>query len=268
VHDVPLREATYPVAESGIWCVPSNLDLSAAELELVSIVGREKLLFDAIETLEKDEEGGRVYDTILLDCPPSLGILTINALTASERVLVPLQAEFFALQGMAKLTEVIGLVQRRLNPRVRLSGIVACKVDRRPRLTAEVLAEVRKYFGDQLMTTMIRPNVKLAEAPSYGQSVLSYAPGSNGATDYMRLAREFLGMPLDEEVEAPAAEAPAVEAPAAEAPAAEAPALPEEPVTPDHLHGPGRHGEPTIVARPQTSVPASIPVEASESQSS
>jgi chromosome partitioning protein len=130
-----------------------------------------------------------------------LGVLTINALAAAEKVLVPLQAEFFALQGMAKLTEIIGLVQRRLNPSVQLAGIVACKVDRRTRLTQEVLDEVRRFFPDRLLKTVIRPNVKLAEAPSYGQTVLSYAADSNGAEDYRRLAREFLGLPLEEGIE-------------------------------------------------------------------
>ena len=224
VRDLPLAKAVYPVEEQDIWCVPSNLDLSAAELELVSIVGREKLLADALDKLE--EQGQAVYHTILLDCPPSLGVLTINALTACQRVLVPLQTEFFALQGMAKLLEVITLVQRRLNPTVCLSGIVACRVDRRPRLTQEVLDEVRAYFGDRLMKTMIRPNVKLAEAPSYGQSVLTYAPGSNGAIDYMRLAREFLGLPEEGEAD---------QEQAAEADPA-----------------PGQEGEPTVSAAHET----------------
>ncbi len=195
VKDVPLAEVIRPTAEEGVDCVSSNIDLSAAELELVSMVGRETLLRDALERLESG--GQRSYDYVLIDCPPSLGVLSINALAAASRVLVPLQAEFFALQGMAKLIEVIDLVQRRLNPRVFLSGIVACKVDRRPRLTQEVLDEVRKYFGDQLMETMIRPNVKLAEAPSFGMSVLSYAPESNGAADYRQLAREFLSLPRE-----------------------------------------------------------------------
>ena len=200
-----LRETTEPE----VFCVPSNLELSAAELELVSMVGRETLLRDALEVLETGEPGR--FDSVLLDCPPSLGVLTINALCAATRVLVPLQAEFFALQGMAKLTEIIGLVQRRLNPEVTLDGIVACKVDRRTKLTHEVLDEVRRFFGDRLMDTVIRPNVKLAEAPSYGQSVLSYAPDSNGAEDYRRLAREWVGelakdVPTDRDVEPIAAE--------------------------------------------------------------
>lgn len=194
-RETPLQEACHETSEPGVLCVPSNLDLSAAELELVSMVGRETLLQDAFNRMQGG--GGPLYDHVLLDCPPSLGVLTVNALAASSRVLVPLQAEFFALQGMAKLTEVIGLVQRRLNPHVHLGGIVACKVDRRPRLTQEVLDEVRRYFGDRLLDTVIRPNVKLAEAPSFGRSVLSYAPESNGAADYTRLAREFLGMPLE-----------------------------------------------------------------------
>ena len=202
-RDAPLVEAVQDTPEANVRCVPANLDLSAAELELVSIVGRETLLADALKRLV--EEGKETYDDVLLDCPPSLGVLTINALTACGRVLVPLQTEFFALSGMARLTEVISLVQRRLNPGVHLWGIVACKVDSRPRLTQEVMDEVSAYFGDRLMKTIIRPNIKLAEAPSHGLSVLTYAPSSNGARDYMRLAREFLGMPLDAEEEIEAA---------------------------------------------------------------
>jgi chromosome partitioning protein len=202
VRDVPLADVLVATPEDRLMCVPSNLDLSAAEMELVSMVGRETLLRDSLEVLETQQPGR--FDLVLLDCPPSLGVLTINALSAADRILVPLQAEFFALQGMAKLTEIIGLVQRRLNPRVELTGIVACKVDRRTRLTQEVLDEVRRFFGDRLMGTIIRPNVKLAEAPSYGQSVLSYAPDSNGAADYRRLAREWLGLPMDDREVLPA----------------------------------------------------------------
>lgn len=207
VHDVKLKDVIRETCEPGVSVVPSNLDLSAAEMELVSMVGRETILRDALEVLDKGSPGH--YDVVLLDCPPSLGVLTINALAASRQVLVPLQAEFFALQGMAKLTEIIGLVQRRLNPEVELTGIVACKVDRRTKLTHEVLDEVRRFFGDRLLETVIRPNVKLAEAPSHGQSVLSYAPDSNGAADYRRLAREWAGIPL--ETDAPAETDPLVE---------------------------------------------------------
>ena len=210
VQDVVLSDVIKPTEESGLFCVPSNLDLSAAEMELVSMVGRESLLRDALEVLEQREPGQ--FDVVLLDCPPSLGVLTINALTAADKVLVPLQAEFFALQGMAKLNEVISLVQRRLNPDLAMAGIVACKVDRRTRLTQEVLSEVRKYFGDLLLSTVIRPNVKLAEAPSYGQSVLAYAPDSNGAADYRRLALEWLHrLPPEEEACESKPQAPAEE---------------------------------------------------------
>lgn len=191
VHDVSLDKACHATGETNLECIPSNIDLSAAEMELVSMVGRETLLRDALEILESTHPGR--YDFVLLDCPPSLGVLTINALAAARSVLVPLQAEFFALQGMAKLTEIIGLVRKRLNPNVDLTGIVACKVDRRTKLTQEVLDEVQRFFGNRLFKTVIRPNVKLAEAPSYGQSVLTYAPDSNGAIDYQALAREFLG---------------------------------------------------------------------------
>jgi chromosome partitioning protein len=193
VRGVALDQALRPTAEPRLSVVPSNLDLSAAEMELVSMVGRETLLRDSLEVLETSHPGE--FEYVLLDCPPSLGVLTINALSAARQVLVPLQAEFFALQGMAKLTEIISLVQRRLNAKLELAGIVACKVDRRTKLTQEVMDEVVRFFPNRLMKTIIRPNVKLAEAPSFGQSVLLYAPDSNGATDYRQLAREFLKMP-------------------------------------------------------------------------
>lgn len=204
VSSTPIADVVVPSAEANISVVPSNLDLSAAEMELVSMMGRETLLRDAFEDLERNHPDA--YDVVLMDCPPSLGVLSINALAAAQDVLVPLQAEFFALQGMAKLTEIIQLVQRRLNPALALRGIVACKVDKRTRLTNEVLDEVGRYFGPQLFKTMIRPNVKLAEAPSYGQTVLGYAADSNGAEDYRRLAREWCGEVVEEPVAVAAAE--------------------------------------------------------------
>ena len=201
VEGRPLAEAIRPTEEPGLFTLPSHLELAAAEMELVSAVGRETLLRDAIRALAGTEES---FDEVLIDCPPSFGVLTVNALVASDRYLIPMQAEFFALQGMAKLMEVVGLVRRRLNPGLDLGGIVACKVDRRARLTHEVLEEIQRHFPGKLFRTMIRPNVKLAEAPSFGKTVLSYAADSNGARDYLTLAAEFLGeLPADEDVALP-----------------------------------------------------------------
>ncbi|HYC79357.1 MAG TPA: AAA family ATPase [Planctomycetota bacterium] len=200
VYDVLLGEATLldvllPAAEKNLWVIPSNIDLAAAEIELVGREKREIILRDALEVLKGEGDLGRAprFEQILVDCPPSLGLLSVNALAAADAVMVPMQAEFFALQGMARLLETVDLVRKSVNPRLRFDGVVPCKVDRRPKLTQEVLDEIRKHFPDQLYDVSIRPNVKLAEAPSFGRSVLSYDPASHGAEDYRALAREFLG---------------------------------------------------------------------------
>jgi chromosome partitioning protein len=182
--------AVRKLAEPNLSCIPATLDLSAAELELAGEVGREMILRDALATLAADP--ATAFDLVVIDCAPSLGLLSLNALVASAEVLVPVQTEFFALAGIARLVEVVQLVQKRLNPKVRIAGIVACKVDRRPKLSQEVLDELRRHFTDVLYDTVIRPNVKLAEAPSHGQSVLKYAPDSHGAEDYRALAAEYL----------------------------------------------------------------------------
>jgi chromosome partitioning protein len=203
--NVTAAEAIRKLEEPNLSCIPSNIDLSAAELELAAEVGREMILRDALAALDTDP--ATKFDLIVIDCPPSLGLLSLNALVASAEVIVPVQAEFFALAGIARLVEVVQLVQKRLNPGIRISGIVACKVDRRPRLSQEVLDEIRRHFATVLFETVIRPNVKLAEAPSHGQSVLKYAPESNGAGDYRALAQEYLRRT------APAAPPPAVRKP-------------------------------------------------------
>lgn len=190
VDEVPLAASIQPTAEANVFLVPSTRDLAGAELELVSAMGRETRLKEALLALEKTAKPA--FDDILVDCPPSLGLLSLNALAAADRVLVPLQAEFFGLQGYARLMDIITLVQRRLNPRLVLGGIVACKVDRRARITNDVLDEVKKWAGESFFESMIRPNVKLSEATSHGRSVFRYAAASNGAEDYLALAREFL----------------------------------------------------------------------------
>jgi chromosome partitioning protein len=194
IYDVLTGESTAAAAirkleDPNLSCIPATIDLSGAELELAGEVGRETILRDALAVLREDP--ARSFDLVLIDCPPSLGLLSLNALVASNEVLVPVQAEFFALAGIARLVEVVQLVQKRLNPRLRIAGIIACKVDRRPKLSQEVLDEIRRHFADVLYDTVLRPNVKLAEAPSHGQSVLRYAPDSHGAEDYRALAREY-----------------------------------------------------------------------------
>lgn len=175
--------------------VPANIDLSGAELELAAAMGREFILRDAIREWAEDERkrtGRAPADYVLFDCPPSLGLLSINALASAGEVLITLQTEFLALQGMSKLVEVVQLLKKRLNPELVVTGIVPCLYDSRLRLAREVLGEIRTYFKGQVFPHPVRANVKLAEAPSFGQTVFEYAPDSNGADDYMRVAREVV----------------------------------------------------------------------------
>ncbi len=191
--DRPLADAVRETTVPGLSIVSSHLDLAGAEMELAAAVGREQLLRDALGGYLAATADGRRPDLVLLDCPPSLGLLSLNALVAAGEVLVPLEPTFLALQGLAKLLEVVDLVRRRLNPALRLGGIVACLVDARMTLTAEALAEVERHVPGKLLKTRIRRNVRLAEAPSHGRSILDYAPSSRGAEDYLALAREVLG---------------------------------------------------------------------------
>ena len=175
--------------------VPSNLDLAAAELELAGEVGREMILRDRIE---QDEDS---FDYLILDCPPSLGVLTLNALVAVGEVFLPLQPHFLALHGLSKLLRTIEIVSRRLNEQLRLSGVLLCMYDSNTRLAAEVTADIDEFFASttrgrqfyssaKFFSTKIRRNVRLAEAPSFGQSIFDYAADSNGAADYAALAEE------------------------------------------------------------------------------
>ncbi|MBN2490956.1 MAG: ParA family protein [Planctomycetes bacterium] len=201
------RLADVVIRRGNLDVVPAHIDLAGAEVELVGVVGRETILREAIlEFLRGDPsrpESSRRYDFLLIDCPPSLGLLSLNALTSVEEVMIAMQTEYFALQGMAKLMSVVELVRTRLNPRLRLSSIVPCRYDPRTNLAREVLEEMNRYFGRFVTRTCIRSNVRLAEAPSHGKTVLEYDPDANGSIDYRRLAREILGEPL--EAAAPAA---------------------------------------------------------------
>ncbi len=179
--------------------VPSNLDLAAAEMELAGEVGREVILRDKLELDPED------FDFLILDCPPSLGVLTINALTAVDEVFLPLQPHFLALHGLSKLLKTIEIVAKRLNPSLHLSGVVLCMYETSTRLAAEVTRDVDEFLqlqshnagvwaGAKFFQTRIRRNIRLAEAPSFGQSILDYAPTSNGAEDYRALAREMMDL--------------------------------------------------------------------------
>ena len=163
--------------------LPSSLGLSAAEIELSGMAGREFLLKEALVGLPP-------RDFVLLDCPPSLGLLTLNALTAAQEVFIPLQTEFLALQGMSKLIDTINVVKKRLNPDLTISGIIGTQFDGRKNLNREVVEKIREYFADKLFETLIHDNVALAEAPSYGQTIFEYRPDCRGAQDYLALSRE------------------------------------------------------------------------------
>lgn len=204
VYDVlssgrPLAEV-WQAAEENLWVAPAHIDLAAAEVELAGVVGRELILRDALAL-----PGGPELDYLIVDCPPSLGILTINALSAVHDVFLPLQPHFLALHGLSKLLQTVDLVRRRLNERLRLAGVVLCLYESGTRLAAEVSADVAAYFQDptqrqlawqdvHLFEARIRRNIRLAEAPSFEQSIFRYAPQSAGADDYRALGEEVLAL--------------------------------------------------------------------------
>jgi len=196
VDDSPISKAIMKTGRKNFDLLPSNIDLSGAEVELASAVGRETILRDSL--LEHVREGAQ-YEYVLIDCPPSLGLLSLNALTTASEVFIPVQTQFFALQGMGKLLDVVKLVKRRLNPQLDLTGIVLTMYDTRTNLAHEVVEEVRKYFKEKVFATVIRNNVRIAEAPGHGKSVIEYDSGSKGAKDYMALAREVAGVELETE---------------------------------------------------------------------
>lgn len=197
VDDVPIAQTIVATSVPGLDVVPADTSLAGVEQVLANRIGRETILREAFEALARS---GIDPDFVLVDCPPSLGVLSANALVAADSVLVPVQTEYFALQGMAKLFEVVELVRRRLNPALRVAAILPCMVDLRTNLSAEVIAEIERHFGEYMAKSFIRANVKLAEAPSFGKTIFEHAPDSNGAKDYLDFAAELLG-----ETAAPAA---------------------------------------------------------------
>ncbi len=197
-QNVPISEAMVAVREK-ISIVCSELNLTAAEQELVSVVGRESILRDAL----KEQEGQ--WDYVFIDCPPSLGLLTLNALVATKEVFIPLQAHFLSLQGLSQLIESLLLVYRRLNPSLRVTGLMFCMFDSRTTLSGEILNEIETFFSGErnhdspwrdirIFNTRVRQNVKLAESPSYGKTIFEYEPHCHGANDYMALAKEVESM--------------------------------------------------------------------------
>ncbi|MBA7491577.1 Sporulation initiation inhibitor protein Soj [subsurface metagenome] len=173
------------VKRNGLSLVPSSLNLSGAEIEFSGLAGREFLLKEATDGL-------RTFDFVFIDCPPSLGLLTLNALTTTQEVYIPLQTEFLALQGMRKLLETINIVKKRLNKNLEISGIIATRFDGRKNLNKEVVEKIKDYFGNKLFKTLIRDNISLAEAPSFGKTIFEYKSNSYGAKDYLDLCKEII----------------------------------------------------------------------------
>lgn len=170
----------------GLDVITSSLDLSGAEMELINEAGREYILRELLSQLSDD------YDYILIDCPPSLGLLTLNALTSSRYVLIPLQTEFLAVQGLAKIKQVIDKVKFRLNKQLDMCGVIATMYDSRRVLNRDVVETIHKYFGDKVFKTYVRDNVALAEAPAQRKDIFEYSPRSPGAHDYLELSKEIL----------------------------------------------------------------------------
>jgi chromosome partitioning protein len=186
VDELPLTQCAQETELETLHVVPAGRDLVGAEIELVTMEAREYRLARSIQAM------GDAYEIILIDCPPSLGLLTLNALTAADAVLIPLQGEYYALEGLANLVATVDLVKAQLNPRLRIQGIVLTMVDPRANLARQVEAEVRGHFGDTVYRTRIPRNIRLSEAPSHGQPILLYDIHSKGAVAYTKLAEELL----------------------------------------------------------------------------
>jgi chromosome partitioning protein len=186
VDDIPIRDAVIPTEVDGLSLAPSSIELSGAEVELVSADRRDRRLTRALD--------GKIaeYDWVLVDGPPSLGLLTVNALTAADAVLIPIQCEYYALEGLTQLTATVNLVRDHLNPDLEINGVVLTMYDARTNLSAEVASEVRRHLGPAVYETVIPRSVRLSEAPSYGRPIALYRPDSRGAEAYAALAAEFI----------------------------------------------------------------------------
>lgn len=197
VNSTPVEDAIEPTAVRNLYCVPSTIDLAGAEIELVTLFSRELRLRKALASLEGE------FDFILIDCPPSLGLLTVNSLAAATEVIVPIQCEYYALEGLGQLLKNINLIQTNLNPDLRLCGIVLTMYDGRTRLSEQVANEVRSHFPGKVFHTVIPRSVRLSEAPSFGQPIALYDPKSRGSLAYQDLAREVAAADADGTLAAP-----------------------------------------------------------------
>ena len=193
IDDLPMEKAVQESPEiPGLWCLPATIDLSGAEIELVSMVARETRLRTALDRYLawRTANGLPDVDYVLVDCPPSLGLLTVNAFVVAREVLIPIQCEYYALEGLSQLLKTIQLIQAHLNPTLHVSTILLTMYDARTNLAQQVAAEVRQHFPERTLRTTVPRSVRISEAPSYGQTVMTYDPGSSGALAYLEAARE------------------------------------------------------------------------------
>lgn len=186
VDDADPAENMLETEIEGLHILPSNINLVGAEIEMLEQPNREKMMRMVIEKVKDN------YDFVLIDCSPSLGLITVNALTAADSVIIPVQCEYFALEGLGKLLNTIKIIQSRLNPELEIEGFLCTMYDSRLRLSNQVVEEVKRHFEDMVFETLIQRNVKLSEAPSYGKPIVLYDAASNGSTNYLNLAREVL----------------------------------------------------------------------------
>jgi chromosome partitioning protein len=186
INKVDSSEAIIPTEVPHLDIMPSHIDLVGAEIEMLNFENREKVLKEVLTKIKDN------YDYILIDCSPSLGLITVNALTASDSVIIPVQCEYFALEGISKLLNTIKIIKSKLNPALEIEGFVLTMYDSRLRLANQIYEEVKKHFGEMVFTTVIQRNIKLSEAPSYGQPVLLYDPESKGSLNHIQLAEEII----------------------------------------------------------------------------
>ncbi len=186
INGFQIEESLIKTKIDNLYISPSNIQLAGAEVELVSVISRETRLKNALDSVKK------LYDFIIVDCPPSLGLITVNALTAADTILVPIQCEYYALEGLSQLMNTVKIVQKHLNPNLQVEGVVLTMFDARTNLSIQVVDEVKKYFGNKVYRTIIPRNVRLSEAPSYGLPIILYDSKSKGAECYMELADEVI----------------------------------------------------------------------------
>ena len=261
--EAPIEQAIVPTPIDNLFAIPSTIDLAGAEIELVSQFSRELRLKKAIEPLKHD-----AYDYVFLDCPPSLGLLTVNALAAAEELIVPIQCEYYALEGLGQLLRNVRLVQQNVNTGLRLTGIVMTMYDPRTKLSEQVVAEVRRYFGDRVYQTVIPRTVRLSEAPGFGQPINVYDPTSKGARSYRDLAREVAARLPDERPLPNVDDVPSVTIPRPEQPPSRAPrplVEPEPEAPPEKSEPRASSVEPEAVPAEEASEPF-VPPEEAESE--